>query len=329
MIKNIFKFLSLPLILSALVSCEPGRLDPVDDGAKVSLNFSQPSIVSSPPSKGLIKGSNFPNSHNPYHLGLWLMSENSYDVPQIQGFGNMKAEYHIADGVNRWLYYPFGADEAGRASLDILRDRPLDIYAYYPWVEGASDITRIPFVSGEEDWMVATPVKLTQGQTASAVETNLAFRHLMTCIQVNITCKYEGAISLTSMSLTDSKERLIASGTFSCVDGSVTGTKVGTITITPRRALKDYFVHFYILMPQVGGMNLSEGEMKLSFVFNGIDAETEFVLPPTMKLSGVDMNIDEFKAGYKYVYNLTLDNTMDFVPVGFGEWTEEEVLLPI
>lgn len=325
---------TLSVMLSVVMSCnkEPGLSG---NSETVPLDLEPPSIKATISSKASIDGDNFPYSHTPYQVGLWLMLPGNKVTPQIRGFDNLKAEFLFADGMNKWTYYPFGIEKEGETSLHILRQRSVDLYAYHPWVSGVDDITRIPFVSGEDDWMIAVPVHLSEEDTAGPLTRTLEFQHLMTCLEVRIQCKYEGSITLTSMTLTDSKGRLVASGTFDCtstdLSSAVTGESANTIVVSPKRSLRGgYWQSVYIIMPPVSGLDLSDNEMKLSFIFNNIEAETEFYLPPIMNVGGINQTITAFQRGHKYIYNLTLDNTMDFRPVGVEQqWTNEIISLPI
>lgn len=332
-IQKMLAAFGLSVVLLFAVSCGDKSGLKLDDET-VMLTFANPSISASVDSKASVDGNNFPFSHTAYELGLWLMQKGDLTTPQIDGFNNLKAEYLFADGVNQWTYYPFGTEarQTGESSLHILKGRDLDIYAYHPWVEGADDITRIPFVSGENDWMTAVPTYLTSAETVTSVTKSLEFRHLMTCIEVRIQCRYDGNITLTSMTLTDSKGRLVTSGTFDCseedVNDAVSGTTGPQITVEPKRSLGRNWASTYIMMPPVSGLDLASKEMKLSFVFNNIEAETEFYLPSTM--NGSSTPVTEFKRGYKYIYELKLDNTMDFRPVGIEQqWTTQTIIRPI
>ena len=143
---------------------------------------------------------------------------------------------------------------------------------------------------------------------------------------------YDGNIALTSMTLTDSKGRLITSGIFDCtaedINNAVSGTTGTQITIKPNRSLSRNLTSTYFIMPPVSGLDLASNEMKLSFVFNNIEAEKEFYLPSIMDNSTTP--VTEFKRGYKYIYELTLDNTMDFRPVGVEQqWKTQTITLPI
>lgn len=321
------------LIPALLVSCEKVSVFS-SEGDTVSLFFDSPAVVPEVDSKVPVNGEDFPFSPVSYNLGFWLMKKDNVEEPQIMGYSNLKAEYLKADGVNSWSFYPFGSGVKPVGNLFVMKKRAIDVYAYHPWVAGADDMTAIHFVSGEDDWMIAQPVKLDESDTENDIVVPLAFKHLMTCIQVNIKCLYKGSIKVTSMTLTDEKGRLIPSGTFDCTEPDPDlalnlGPPSSSIVLRPNRSLNGQsYVSFYIMMPPVSGLDLADKEMTLSFEFNGIDAETDFVIPPTM--SGSSQEIKEFKRGYKYIYNLTLDNTIDFIPKGIEPlWTENEILLPV
>jgi len=321
------------LIPALLVSCEKVSVFS-SEGDTVSLFFDSPAVVPEVDSKVPVNGEDFPFSPVSYNLGFWLMKKDNVEEPQIMGYSNLKAEYLKADGVNSWSFYPFGSGVKPVGNLFVMKKRAIDVYAYHPWVAGADDMTAIRFVSGEDDWMIAQPMKLDESDTENDIVVPLAFKHLMTCIQVNIKCLYKGSIKVTSMTLTDEKGRLIPSGTFDCTEPDPDkalkrGAASSTIVLRPDRALNGQsWVSFYIMMPSVEGLDLTEKEMRLSFEFNGIKAETDFVIPATM--SDSTQEIKEFKRGYKYIYNLTLDNTIDFIPKGIEPlWTENEILLPV
>ncbi len=328
-VRDIFKRCMLALfflMLLCFTSCESSKLPPVGEGEMVPLALGNPAIGPSLQVKGALSGSQFPNSQSAYPVGLWLMRDGSAVTPQIQGFANMKAELRIADGLYSWAYYPGGS--AASNGVHILKAKPLDVRAYYPWKDGASDLTKIPFTSGEDDWMVANPVDLSEAETTGAVVVPLAFSHIMTCIEVSINLRYEGNVTLNSVVLSDSQGRLVASGTFNANTGEISGTQGASVSLPDlRRSLRSgYWTSVYFIMPEITGV--AAGQLNIQFTFNNVPVE--FTLPLDMKVGGQTQTIDAFKKGYKYTYRLTLDNTIDFVPVGFEEaWNTKEVLLPI
>ena len=314
------------LLLVSFVSCDTMTSD-VDDDKTVPLIFASPSILYSHETKASVNGSEFPPSPSAYPLGVWIVKGGEF-TEQITEFRNMKSELNVGAGNEiHWNYYVYN----GTRQYDVIyvmKGRPADIYAYHPWKSYVDDITAIKFTSGQEDWMWATPVNLssTDTDTDEPIVSELAFAHAMTCIEVNIRCKYEGSVRFTSMTLTDESDtpRLVASGTMNAVNGELTcDAPVSSITITPNVGLTHTSsgTTVFIIMPQVGDednpLDLTNKKMNLSFKFNGIDAETSFTLPSVMGGS----EIKAFKRGYKYKYNLVLDNQIDFIPVGVEkEW---------
>lgn len=323
--------MKLRLLLVILSSCLLGcsKTGHYGTDGYVTLSLETPTIQAAPESKAAVVGSDFPNSTEKYPIALWLMQKDSHTVPQTIEFANLKAELSMIGGSAQWSFYPYGPDSGSQPGLDIRYGQHLDLYAYYPYVSGAESMTEVPFVSGEDDWMIATKKSLDEDQTTNDNSVRLDFHHIMTCIEVRVNCKYDGSVRLTSMTLTDSRSRLVASGSFNCADGTIVpDAYTDKIKITPGRSLNgSNWISNYIIMPEV--TDLKAEELTLSFVFNNIAAETSFTLPTVMKAGGVNTTIDRLARGYKYTYNLTLDNTLKFVPVGVGEWTKEEVKLPI
>ena len=86
-------------MLSVVMSCnkEPGLSG---NSETVPLDLEPPSIKATISSKASIDGDNFPYSHTPYQVGLWLMLPGNKVTPQIRGFDNLKAEFLFADGID-------------------------------------------------------------------------------------------------------------------------------------------------------------------------------------------------------------------------------------
>ena len=332
-----------------LASCE-SVLDTeqkIGDTGTLPLNFS--AIIASdmqPQSrvKAIDSSAFFPRRED-YKIGMWICEPDAQEpfAPAMKGYGNMLASLTVGakeTGVheNKWNYVFDGNNH------DILSVRcgyAVDIYAYYPHVAGIGkfDPTCVPFVSGEDDWMWAEPRSLTATDTQAdvteqPVEVPLRFHHAMTCIQVDIKCLYGGNVILTSMTLTDSKGRLYAKGSIDLTNGGEltlnNEDKGNEITITPDSTLTTQYQTYCIMMPPIE--NYTNGELVLSFVFNGIDGREKFPLPDEMNdLNGTStVQIDKFERGTKYIYRLTLDNVMRFAPVGVDStWTYEEIDLEL
>ena len=240
----------------------------------------------------------------------------------MRHYANLKATLDVSaatetENVEMWTYGTHNA-----TALGVRENSDVDIYAYYPYVEGVTDLRAVPFTTGQDDWMWAKPARLTASQTAPGVsepvEVPLQFSHVMTCIEVRIRTKYNGSVSLTSMTLTDKavKNRLCSAGTFNAMTGDVTQTETGNeLTIRPGASINTGATRFYLMFPEVTGY--SDNEFELSFVFNNIAAQTTFPLPTAMRdAEDNPVTIDGFHRGTKYIYELMLDNTMHFEAIG-------------
>ena len=323
-----YKFISFLLAVGLMATCACERLGIAGDSHEtVSLLFSSPSIIHSVDSKGAVQGNDFPPSPSAYPLGIWIVRGGTFEE-QMTPFRNMKSELSVgADDEIHWNYHVYG-DEERYDVIHIMKARSADVYAYYPWNDEVEDVRVVPFISGQDDWMWASPINLTEDETNtdSQITKSLEFTHAMTCIEVNIRCLYRGNVRLTSMTLTDNaaEPRLIPGGTMNTVNGELTNdSPVKSSMISP----DVYLTHqasgtsFYIIMPSVGNdsepLDLENKPMELSFVFNGINGKTTFPIPSEM--GGAELK--SFKRGYKYVFQLVLDNKMDFKPVGVeSEW---------
>ena len=331
--KSIFNILKTGFLAAGLfmlpgnfVSCD--KVGDDDDGYDtVPLVFDSPSIVYTQESKASVDGSNFPPSSSVYPLGIWIVKGDTFEE-QISTFKNMRADLNVgAENEIHWNYYIYNGTKQYDV-IYVMKGRKADVYAYHPWSANVTDITSIPFSSGQSDLMWASPIKLSGSDTNTDVPIvrNLAFSHALTCLEINIRTIYQGTVRLTSMTLTDKADqpRLIASGTMNAVNGELTcDAPVSSITISPNTSITHQSVGtlFYIIMPAIGDesnpLDLSNKKMELSFKFNNVDAETTFTLPDLRGGS----ELKAFKRGYKYKYKLVLDNKMDFVPVGVEkEW---------
>ncbi|MDR2131260.1 MAG: fimbrillin family protein [Odoribacteraceae bacterium] len=308
--------------LSLLASCgEPPAGGP--GAGIVPLKFSVEVAPVAPTKAPPISGTLFPSGR--YAIGMWICDHEaspSLFTPAMTGYGNLEANVDVtADGSNMrydWTYKVGGVTSYN--TLGVRRGNGVDIYAYHPHVPGATSLTEIPFVSGQTDWMVATPVANVSPAIDQAETTvNLAFEHLMTCIQVNITVKYTTEITLSKMTLHDTEEELYPGGKINACTAPGPGslvldpaTRTDRISIEPDAPLNHYVARsFYIIMPGVAWPGGAEGRFVLSFVYNGtVDGVEYFVLPKTIRNMGntADVTIDKFETGKNYIYNLLLDN---------------------
>ncbi|MDR2129903.1 MAG: fimbrillin family protein [Odoribacteraceae bacterium] len=334
--------------LALLASCgEPPAGDP--GTGIVPLKFSVEVSPVAPTKAPPISGAEFPSGK--YTLGLWICNHEatpSLFTPVMTGYGNLEANVDVtADGPNMrydWSYRVDGTTFYN--TLGVRQGTNFDIYACHPHVPGAAKPTEIPFTSGQTDWMVAhhDNFATTPGQTEATA--NLTFSHVMTCIQVNITCRYIGSVILSKMTLIDTDGNgLYSSGKINACTAPGPGslvldpaTRADRISIEPNATLNNYSTRsFYIIMPEVAWPDEVDdnelGRFVLSFVYNGtVDGEDVFPLPRTIRntTNTDDVTINAFETGKCYIYNLRLDNQIHFESMEVSDtWPETSTGIPL
>lgn len=321
----------LLMVLLLAVSCTRESImeQPSGDSEDVALNFEAYMATGDQPQSRAIDGDKFPSDNKPYPIGMWICEHEDTPkdfAPIRNGYDNLLATLAVVvesagNYKDLWKYTVNGVTHD---KLSVRRRRPVDIYAYYPHVENAADPTNIPFTTGDTDWMWADQCHLTEGDlTGASVPVELQFQHAMTALRVQIKCKYSGSVILTSMTLTDSEERLYTSGSMNLIDKTLNlVNRTEKLTINYNTGLNQEYKDFYIIMPPIE--NYANQQFTLSFVFNGIPAKTNFPIPNEINnSSGQSVPIMAFEAGKRYTYRLTLDNMLDFEPIEVDDmWTK-------
>lgn len=339
--------------LILLASCEKQSDVSVTDTESVMLDFSATvSSARQPQTRaGAVDGDKFSPNKDAYSIALWVCEAENTPVnfaPAKLGYDNLLAALWVSDGqdaANNMEEWDYVFDGRSHNTISVRKGTAVDIYAYYPRVtEVEFKPDAVPFVSGETDWMWANSpgytddgkqMHLSEEQTNAAsenmpVKVPMTFHHAMTCIQVNMKCKYDGSVHLTEMRLTDSQGRLYSKGTMNAWTGELKldeADKGETITIKPNNTLlyNDKTRSFYIMMPEV--KDYQDRQFTLSFFYdNGTEGLETYSLPVEMneldaagQATGKKVTITAFETGKRYIYNLTLDNTMRFEPVGVDE----------
>ncbi|MDR2131538.1 MAG: fimbrillin family protein [Odoribacteraceae bacterium] len=317
---------ALLVCLALLMACEkPPTTTPADAGGRaVSLNFSAGVIPNASTRAVPILGDKFPSGN--YKIGLWVCSGGQ--TAAMTGYNNILADVTVLAATETERNYEWKYTfEGGTAheGLSVKEGNPVTIYAYHPWKAGVTDITAVPFTSSQDDWMWATPQSFTAAQTNAAhLDVPLAFTHAMTCIQVNVKCKYDGNVRLVSMTLTDKQNRLVPSGTMNALTGELTAGPRGPITLTLNALLNAQSQSFCIIMPEVKTPDLPayvSNDFTLSFKFQNtsdqqiVDGRVAFDIPDQIRQGETQTTITEFTRGTRYIYSLELENMMYFAPV--------------
>lgn len=311
-------------------------------GNDVSLSVSAHIGTNSIPlSRALISGDKFPSGTNGaqtvHNLGSWICfheEEPSLFEESKTGYNHVLTQLTVkGTGKEYDASTLFVFRDRQQSTLNVTRNTAVDIYSYFPYNTGLQynelKPDRVPFTVGtkETDWMWAKtsiPASQLTGAEASAT---LVFSHAMTCIRLIVNAKEEGT-TMSSITLHDEKGRLYTSGimnlatqTLELDEDSKTDNLVLNfgrgISSTANEAMQTVF---YIIMPQIN--DFEEGDMTLSFKFNGKDGENTYTIPGKMD-NGAE--ISSFEQGKCYTYRLTLDNTIRFSPIGVDDtWNTQE-----
>ncbi len=316
--------------ISVFCGCE-GMAD--SDSGLVSLDLRSVYVTNDSETRAtIVEGTQLPatDAQNPHRFGMFVYNSGT-DVPQIAGYDEIEAVATVpSTSVINWRYnWKEGTSPMTNDRLSIVKGRAADIYMYHPYTAGQKDHTAIEFTTDEQkDWLVTPPLKFTAEQTKSNISASINFSHLMTCIEIRLKNDYPGTVTLNSITLTDESavmsgsdvisSRLCSGGTFNLEESDITRAITGktltdAITIDENIDISDTGRSIYFIMPQID--SYTDGKLCLSFVINGKNTATKFHIPT----EGIT---DGFRQGVKYMYTLTIDNTMKFNPTGREtDWT--------
>lgn len=324
------KILSISCIMATLLSassCGNDEPQAAADEGKVALSLNV-SIgeTSGAQSRAAILGSLFPSGSNGaetvYELGLWICQheeEPSLFEAEMQGFNHIYTRLK-ASGLDSdySASSTFTINEIEHSSLNISRNKAVDIYSYYPYYKGLEykDMKpdRVPFTTGETDWMWGKTSIAAEDLSGAEVYADMKYSHAMTCLRIIITPKLNGT-TLTSIKLKDKKKRLCSSGYMNLASQTLERDNISEeITVKYGRSISTSGSTFYILMPPID--DIEEGDLVMSFVYNDKQGASSFAIPTTMTNGS---SVSGFKEGFCYTYKLSFDNSLTFDPVSIDE----------
>lgn len=215
------------------------------------------------------------------------------------------------------------------------------VYAYYPYVSGSFKPDSVPFTTNQQyDWMWADPVTIDNVSSTNRTAP-VRFHHAMTCVEIRLSTLYNGTVDLNSITMTDAKNSLVASGTIDIRNGALNykeENKTSSITINgyynseripTHVADNSSYRSFCFLMPE---KDFEAGDLVLSFKFDNVAGRVDFTIPTTFKDGdGNDITVTKFETGKRYILNLLIDNTTLIYPLNFvvDDWTGVDVNLKI
>lgn len=328
--------------LTALVALSACSKDPVSelppstDGAEyLMLAPDFVGVNDAPQTMGLIDP-NF-TGKMVFDMGLFICDNNSaYPSsiyhPHAAGYFNMKGHCEanrVSSGdpaTYTWTYTPSNTTVSYTgAGIRVTSGAKVDVYAYTPYTTGSiSDPRHIPYVASQNDYMWADPVMNVSSGTVS-----LPLKHAMTCFSFKIYTTKVGNATLKQIKVSDkSGSHIVASGMFDATTGEVNDRIYASsaapvyVDINAKVPLGTADeATFDVIVPPI--TDYKDEHIEISLIFSDYNAAgTEFLTPvaiPALSASFEDGKY-QFKRGYRYIYQIEVDNYNKFTPLGFEEW---------
>lgn len=332
-----------------------------EDNAGGSQLLIDASIQSGDPTRAVLYGNDFLVGNT---IGLFVYhAENSTPMQHFtlygNRYGNIAGKYR---GSNLWQYNFEGASTTF-ADIYLMmpsevvhrEDRALKICAYYPWVQGVTNITSVPFTLGGNVEYMTDVMWTTQNGTddnvvipnRNTLPVTLTFNHALSLLKIGFRCAHDNTVSGTYIGTTMtvssiSIKRADKAGATPLHDGGImnaitgemvysdedatevltydyTGTSPYTFAFRPEN---DYYYVPMLICPEE---YLGDGDYILEFTLNGQ------TLRQTYAIKKSDVN-GGFLPGHVYTFKFTMDNTINFTGVqvdvdGPEEWTTENINL--
>lgn len=338
---NIFccnpKFIVCCILMFIIIGCGNDLPDSMPNDTKEDVALSISTRIcgeSIPASRAPIMCDNFPPKTNgeaeSYNLGTWVCyhEDNPNDfVAEKSGYNHMQVRLSVkgtGDDISRESTFIF-RDHAS-STLNVSRDRAIDIYSYYPMHMDTKYNTlkpdNVPFTTGETDWMWGSTSIDTDKLHGSEADACIHYTHAMTCLRIYVTALYNSS-NVTYITLNDTKGRLYKKG---CMDIATEqlvlddADKTTALRLTYTRAIYTTPTAFYIIMPPLE--SFSEGELSLSFTINNKAVDKNFIIPTRMDNGN---EVHGFERGKCYNYRLIVDNTISFTALSIDDtWLTNE-----
>ena len=261
------------------------EMEPQQTGTFLSLNVQTAAIES----RGLIESATLPDGHS---IGLTLVdaSETTYDGRLYQ---NVKATASTGKTPQEWTFDNQMLLSATKGTL----------YAYYPHNSDITDITQIPVVAGETDYMYATPV---ESINDTKHEAKVTMQHALAAIRLKIVRgTYYGTGEISSVSVQG--DGIANTGILNAINGELSsvegaGTAIvndNTFTLSTIAQVKDF-----IFIPV-------SGTLAIPSFFVTVDG----------KQYEASASALTFERGIVYEYTLTVNSKeMTLSDVTIGDW---------
>lgn len=297
-----------------------------------------PRIENLPQVRDAVSGAVFP-ANGTYGLFVCKHEESPADfVAFATGMNNLRALW----SGGTWKYNYEGSTSMFE-KFSISGTDAADFYAYAPYATGIKNPRSIPFsVSDKKDLMWAEQNARTDNRNiapdGTTKQVSLTFHHAMAWVRFQIRMKNQqiglvlNTITLKKTAQAIDKTRLYTKGTFNAMDGSLLdltdGSNLGITYNTNLTAVysanSDKYDACDMLLVPVDDID-DEG-LEVVFNVNGVN------LSGSLKIKREDTRIKDtnlygFRAGYRYIFKVVLDNYARLEGVVIDkEWKPEEIV---
>lgn len=294
-------FIAIAVAAVSLASCSE-KVEPVNGTDEAKYVPVEIASVEIPATKAVVSGTEFSEGSS---IGTFLCAQNS-TTAYSSGSTNVK--------------YSKGSDNNWTSTTPLMVSATKgDLYAYYPYKDGVSDITSIS-ITNAEDWMYAE--NQTIDNTSGAV--SLTMKHALAYVEVTIkkTTDYVGTANLSKITFSgltpQTRPYIAASGNFNAKAGTVSGIAADVSfdvgSDSGAEITTSGYKHDCLFIPTKS--NTNRQEVKLTFTIGGKDKSID--------LTGTSStgNGIKFAPGVKSTVTITLSPkglTLDSVAI--TEWT--------
>lgn len=262
---------------------------------------------------------NTSNGRSEYNFAVWICDRGT-SRQHMAGLANMSCMYYAyQDDSKSYLNVPASYMKS---------KTPIDVIAYYPRISNNSDPHSVAFdTKNQYDWMCYFHSYDAAETDVDNLPVAINFRHIMTCVEVWIKCKYSTQASVSKITLYDKtgEKTLVASGIFDAETGALSNLSMtNSITITGNNTGNNQLSEgswqkYSFIMPEYTGFTGTN--LAFKFTFNSdVEGRKEYVLSNTLTDADVQpVVIDGFETGKRYIYELSLDNTLLIEPLRMYE----------
>lgn len=264
------------------------------------------------------------NKNNKLNFGMWIFADRNTFVPYSDVMTNMECNYDMSVSPARWTFI------YGGESHNILSVKPqgtgyddIYLYCYFPYNKDVISPESIPVYSGKDELIYTPMVHKEAKLSRDTLNIPLNFRHAQACIEFRIVTSHSHAgLVLQNLKIEDidfetENPILPLSSLYDIVNETYINQDMQfckSIELNGvNRTLPEYntdskeMTPASVYLPLIPFDGYKNNRFMVTFNISG--TYCKFKLPA---IDSDNSGYMDLKAGYKYVYNLTLANEMIF-----------------